>query len=145
MGLEPIRAELNDFAKLEILREEEEALSGELAAVEHQIREKLLAVERARYLASLAPYYAARAGQAGAAPDVGQLEATRAQLSQAVEVVRAQRQRLEEALGHPAPGKGGRARRPAAQSAAATRRGGRFDTFEDFRQNQTGEAVPPQK
>jgi len=121
MATEPIRVELTDFAKLELLRAEEERLGAELGDLEKQIRERRLAAAEREYLKSLSAYYArtAPAPEASAGPTPEQLEAQRALVSQTLEVVSARRQQYEEALGGPAAAKGGRApARRAAGSAA---------------------------
>jgi len=143
MGLEPIRVELNDFAKLELLREEEERLGGELADVERQIREISLAAVRREYLMSLSAYYATQEAQ-GAGPDAAaQLETRRALIAQALETVSAQRKQYEDALGAPAAGRGSRGARRAAGASGAAKRS-RFDSFDDFKQNQAPGAGPNQ-
>lgn len=136
MGLEPIRVELTDFLKLELLRDEEERLTTELAGVEKQIREWLIVAAERGYLLSLSQYYAHTPEQ-DAAGAVAQLEARRALVADALEAVRANHKQLEETLGSAAQGRAPRsaaARRPAAPGPAGKR--SRFDSFEDFRQTQ---------
>ena len=144
MGLEPIRAELTDFAKLELLRDEEERLGGELGDIEKRIRELRLAATEREFLASLSPYYARAAAEPAEGPTAEELEGRRALVFQALEVVRAQYQQYEETLGAPAAGKGARgsARRSAAGQAGGKR--SRFDSFDDFRQKQDQAPGPSQ-
>ncbi len=144
MGLEPIRVELTDFLKLELLREEEERLSGELGEIEKKIRECLIAKAERDYLKSISPYYASQAAPAGEAPDAGGLEGQRTLVHQTLETVRGQRQQYEEALGVSAAA---RATHGPARRAAASTMGGkrsRFDSFEDFRQSQDQGPAPGQ-
>jgi hypothetical protein len=133
MALEPIRVELTDFQKLEILREEEEHLAEEFAEVERQLREALLSAARQQYLTAFGTYYRAAGAGGEKSGSPAELESRRALVGQTLEAVTAQRQQYETALGVSA--KSGRGRRAGPPGAAATRKG-RFDTFEDFRQNQ---------
>jgi len=138
MSPEPIRVELTDFAKLGLLREEEERLGAELGDLERRIRERQLAAAEREFLKSLSAYYSRTAPEASAGPTPEQMEAQRALVFQALEVVRAQRQQYEEALSAPAADKGARspARRSAGSAAGAAGKRSRFDSFDDFRQRQ---------
>jgi hypothetical protein len=131
MGLEPIRVELTDFNKLELLREEEERLGEEIAGLERQIRDGMLASARQEFLMSLSPYYAAQGGAQVDASQLKELESRRQMTSKALEAVTGLREKLEQALGAaPAAGRKG-------TGAAKTRTGSRssgFESFEDFRQ-----------
>ncbi|HOX07922.1 MAG TPA: hypothetical protein PK280_16100 [Planctomycetota bacterium] len=137
MGLEPIRVELTDFLKVELLRDEEERLAEELGAIEKQVRELLITAAERDYLRTLSPYYADRGPVGADAGRIGQLEGQRALVYQALETVRAQKAQFENALGVPAAGHGGRggARRAGAAQTSGGKRS-RFDSFEDFKQNQ---------
>jgi hypothetical protein len=135
VGLEPIRVELTDFLKLELLRDEEESLAEELTAVEKQIRELWIKALEREYLKSLAPYYAQRSAEGDEGGRAEQLEHQRALIHQALEIVRAQHAQFEETLGASAAGPGARGpARRGAQTAGGKR--SRFDSFDDFRQKQ---------
>jgi hypothetical protein len=145
MGLEPIRVELSDYLKVELLREEEERLAGELGEVEKNIRECLIAGLERDFLKSLSPYYSRLAQEGGEdAHKVAELESRRALVHGTLEVVRGQRQQFEETLGVPAAGRAGHApARRAAQAVPGGKRS-RFDSFEQFRQTQDPVADPGQ-
>jgi hypothetical protein len=134
MGLEPISVELTDFNKLELLREEEERLTAELADVERDIREALLQAARRDYLMSLSPYYAAKAQEGADASKLKELQSRRQLIHGAVEVVSAQRQQYEGALGAPVSGAGKR-KALRQQKNTPGSKSSSFDSFEDFRQS----------
>ena len=130
MGLDPISVELTDFNKLEVLRDEEERLSEELAEIVKQIRSRMLATAEAEFLIGLSPYYAAKKEEL-AGNDVSELNARRELVSSTIETVSAQRQALEKALEGQTPG-------GAAPKSARTVSGSKsssFQSFEDFRTN----------
>jgi len=131
MGLEPITVELSDFSRLELLRDEDDSLTEELAAVEKEIRDQMLEAERGKYLLSLSQYYNDR--QTGDASKLQELESRRQLIHATLEVVRSERQKYEEALGSPERKRGG-ARKARSAGAHGTKSTG-FDSFENFRQS----------
>ena len=108
MGLEPISVELTDFAKLELLRDEEERLSEELAEVERAIRAALLDTTRREFLKSLSPYYAAQAQEGADPAKMQELDSRRQLVYATLSTVTAHRTQYEEALGSPEKGTGAR-------------------------------------
>jgi hypothetical protein len=85
MGLEPIGVELTDFNKLELLRDEEERLSEELAGLEKSIRAAQTAVAEREYLASLSPYYSQASAEEAAAPRLPEMNSQRELVAGALE------------------------------------------------------------
>jgi hypothetical protein len=132
MGLEPISVELTDFAKLELLRDEEERLTEELAEVERSIRAAMIDRTRREFLMSLSPYYAAQAQEGPDVAKLKELDSRRQLVYGALTVVSTQKQQLEEALGAPEKGTGAR-RSPRAKPPGS--KSSSFDSFEDYRQS----------
>jgi hypothetical protein len=133
MGLEPIEVELNDFAKLELLRDEDERLAQELADVEREIRGQKLSQIRQDYLASLSQYYAANPVHSLDPARLQELDGRRAMIHSTLEAVRAQRQQFESSLGTPERQHGSARRGPSAGVPGSKSTG--FDSFENFRQS----------
>jgi hypothetical protein len=134
MGLEPIRVEMTDFNRMELLREEEDRLFEELSGIEKSIRDVHLLRARQEYLVSLAPaYYSGQPKPADAGPDLGKLEKQREVVFAALEVVRTQREKFESLLGGAADTGGGPGRQARPKGAAGSRSSS-FQSFEDFRQ-----------
>lgn len=131
MGLEPISVELTDFNKLELLRDEVESLTEKLAEAEKSIRDAMLAAARREFLMSLSPYYASvPAGDVDVAR-LQELHAQRQLVGSALEVVEAQYQQFEQALGGAPQGAETPGRRSDRPKSAG---GARSSSFEDFRQ-----------
>jgi hypothetical protein len=127
MGLEPITVELNDFLKLELVRDEDERLSDELAQAEKDIRDVMLEDARYQYLASLSPYYASRSEGAIDPAKLQELNSKRELVAATLEIVRGHRAQLEASLGAPE-------RKPAARGAKSGSKSSGFDSFDNFRQ-----------
>ncbi len=131
MGLEPISVELTDFNKLELLRDEAESLAEKLAEVEKSVRDAMLDAARREFLMSLSPYYASvPAGEVDVAK-LQELESQRQLIGSALEVVEAQYQQFEQALGAAPQGEKKPGRRSARPKGAG---GARSSSFDDFRQ-----------
>ncbi len=134
MGLEPINVELTDFNKLELLRDEEESLTEKLAEVEKSIRDGMLAAARREFLMSLSPYYASVAAGEVDVAKLRELESQRQLIGSALEVVKAQYEQFEQALGAADQGAKRPGRRSPRPKGAAGARSSSFDSFENFRQ-----------
>jgi hypothetical protein len=132
MGLGPISVELTDFNRLELLRDEEERLTEELAAVEKAIRDAMLDGARREFLMSLSPYYASQAQEGVDAGKLREMEARRQLIGSTLDVIRAQREAFEQGLGAGEVERG--AARRAARRAAPGARSSSFESFEDYRQ-----------
>ncbi len=130
MGLEPINVELTDFGRLELLRDEDETLTEELAAIEKEMRDVMFEQARVAYLQSLSQYYAER--QASDSAKLQELEGRRQLVYATLEVVHSQRQQYEEALGSPDTQRSGPGKTRSAGAHGSKSTG--FDSFENFRQ-----------
>lgn len=130
--LEPIRAELTEFQKLELLRDEESRLREELSAVEKGIRDRLLAGAERQYLTTLSPYYAEREMTGADPAEIESLEKRRALIHGALGVVSVQRAQYEESLGT------GPERREGRRQPDGGAKRGRFESFDEFRSQQGG-------
>ncbi len=128
MGLEPITVELNDYLKLELIRDEDERLSEELAQVEKDIRDVMLEEARYQYLASLSQYYSARPEGAADPARLQELNSRRELIAATLETIGAHRGQLEAALGSPE-------RKPPARGSRSGSKSSGFDSFDNFRQS----------
>lgn len=131
---EPIRVELSPFEKLQILRDQEEDRKKELTEVEVQIREKLAQIETQRYLETLSPYYASnRAADLPSAEDIQTLEQRRTQLGDLLKTIETMIPEVMKAAEGKAPAA---TAQPGASQPAGPARRAKFDSFDDFKQQQ---------
>ena len=128
MASEPIKVELTVFNHLQILRDEMEARTEELAKLEARMREIQFEVERIRYLGTIDPLLAQVEGPPGH-EEYPKLEERRQGLVRAIAAVKANLQVVETETGSaPAAGKQPSLAELRAQKPGAAKRS-RFDTF----------------
>ncbi|HTL54013.1 MAG TPA: hypothetical protein VL860_15680 [Planctomycetota bacterium] len=131
MSQEPIKVELTVFNQLQILRDELEARTAELAHLEGKMREIQFEIERIRYLGTIDPMLA-QVEPPKEYAEFPKMEERRQSLYRAVAALKANLQVAETETGGAAGGSAGQ-RQPSlaelrAQKPPAAKRS-RFDTF----------------
>ncbi|HEY3319950.1 MAG TPA: hypothetical protein VGP72_05755 [Planctomycetota bacterium] len=130
MPAPPITVTLSKFEQLEILRAEIEAREEELHNLDRQIRELLFELERQKFLKLLHPLFQRMQPPQDLA-NLGQLNTTREQLTDALQTMRDTMTALEtETAGQAAPASRLRSNAPPAAPGIGRKK---FDSFDDFK------------